>query len=92
MAHGRIELALRDVDGERLAVVLGFGDAARRRVDPDDADVVVEAGLGTVERILAGKLAPESALVDGDVTVRGNRMLALQLALAVAPFYPMPKR
>jgi hypothetical protein len=92
MAHGRIELALRDVDGERLAVVLGFGDAARRRLDPDDADVVVEAGLGTVERILAGKLAPESALVDGDVTVRGNRMLALQLALAVAPFYPTPKR
>jgi hypothetical protein len=24
------------------------------------------------------------------VRVRGNRMLALQLALAVAPFYPKP--
>jgi putative sterol carrier protein len=88
MAHGRIELALRDVDGERLAVVFGFGHAARKRIDPDDADVVVESGLGTVERMLAGTLAPEEALADGDVQVRGNRMLALQLALAVAPFYP----
>jgi hypothetical protein len=88
MAHGRIELALRDVDGERLSVVLGFGSAARKRIDPDDADVVVESGLAAVERMLAGTLAPEEALADGDVTVRGNRMLALQLALAVAPFYP----
>jgi putative sterol carrier protein len=88
MAHGRIELALRDIDGERLAVVFGFGHAARKRIDPDDADVVVEAGLGTVERMLAGTLAPDAALADGDVEVRGNRMLALQLALAIAPFYP----
>jgi hypothetical protein len=88
MAHGRIELALRYVGGERLAIVLGFGGAARKRMDPDDADVVVEAGLTTVERVLAGTLAPEEALADGDVAVRGNRMLALQLALAVAPFYP----
>ena len=91
MAHGRIELALRDVDGERIAVVFGFGQATRKGIDPDDADVVVEAGLGTIERILSGRLAPEEALADGDVTVRGNRMLALQLALAVAPFYPQKR-
>lgn len=91
MAHGRIELALRDVGGERLAIVFGFGSAARKRIDPDDADVVVEAGLGTLERMLAGTLAPEEALADGDVAVRGNRMLALQLALAVAPFYPQKR-
>jgi hypothetical protein len=90
MAHGRIELALRDLEGERLALVLGFGHATRR-IDPDDADVVVEAGLGTIERILSGTLPPEEALADGDVTVRGNRMLALQLALAVAPFYPQKR-
>lgn len=91
MAHGRIELALRDVDGERVAIVFGFGHAARKRIDPDDADVVVEAGLATIERMLGGALAPEEALTDGDVTVRGNRMLALQLALAVAPFYPQKR-
>jgi putative sterol carrier protein len=92
MAHGRIELALRDVEGERVAIVFGFGSAARKRIDPEDADVVVEVGLATVERMLAGSLAPEDALADGDVHVRGNRMLALQLALAVAPFYPQEKR
>jgi hypothetical protein len=91
MAHGRIELVLRDVGGERLAIVLGFGSAARKPIDPDDADVVVEAGLATVERILAGTLPPEEALADGDVAVHGNRMLALQLALAVAPFYPQKR-
>jgi putative sterol carrier protein len=91
MAHGRIELALRDLDGERLSIVFGFGHAARKRIDPDDADVVVEAGLGTIERMLAGTLAPDEALADGDVQVRGNRMLALQLALAVAPFYPQKR-
>jgi SCP-2 sterol transfer family protein len=92
LAQGRIELALRDVEGERLSVVLGFGSAARRRIDPDDADVIVETGLATVERMLAGQLPPEDALADGDVRVRGNRMLALQLALAAAPFYPQKKR
>jgi putative sterol carrier protein len=92
MANGRIELALADVDGERLAIVFGFGDAARKAIDPDDADVVVETRLGTLERVLAGELGPEEALADGDVKVRGNRFLALQLALAVAPFYPPKKR
>lgn len=88
MASGRIELALADVDGERLAIVFGFGDAARKGIDPDDADVVVETRLATLERVLRGELGPEEALADGDVKVRGNRFLAMQLALAVAPFYP----
>ena len=87
MAEGRIELAVTE-DGERLAIVLGFGTATRKGIDPEDADVVIEAGIGTLERVLAGTLAPEDALADGDVRVRGKRILALQLALAVAPFYP----
>jgi putative sterol carrier protein len=90
MASGRIELAMSD-QGERIGVVFGFGAAARKRIDPDDADVVVETGAGTIDRMLAGALAPEDALADGDVKVRGNRMLAMQLALAVAPFYPQKK-
>jgi putative sterol carrier protein len=88
MASGRVELASLDEKGERMAVVFGFGAAARRGIDPEDADVVVETQLATIERVLRGELAPEDALADGAVTVRGNRLLALQLALAVAPFYP----
>jgi putative sterol carrier protein len=91
LASGRIELAMTD-QGERIGVVFGFGAAARRRIDPDDADVVIETGAATIDRMLAGGLAPEEALADGDVKVRGNRMLAMQLALAIAPFYPKPAR
>jgi hypothetical protein len=88
MASGRIELAIPDVDGERLAVVLGFGAAARRPIDPDRPDAVVEATIDTLQRMLAGALPPEDALSDGGVRVRGNRFLPMQLALAAAPFYP----
>jgi putative sterol carrier protein len=91
MASGRIELAMTDAlpgSDERVGIVFGFGAAARRRIDPDDADVIIETGAATVDRMLGGKLAPEDALADGDVKVRGNKMLAMQLALAVAPFYP----
>jgi putative sterol carrier protein len=91
MASGRIELAVSDDDGERMAIVFGFGDAARKPIDPDDADVVVETRLATLERVFRGELGPEEALADGDVKVRGNRFLAMQLALAVAPFYPAKK-
>ncbi len=92
LASGRIELAMTDDDGERIGIVFGFGAAARKRIDPEDADVVIETGASTVDRMLAGALAPDEALADGDVQVRGNRMLAMQLALAVAPFYPKPTR
>jgi putative sterol carrier protein len=92
MASGRIELALHDDDGERLAIAFGFGTAARKPIDPEDADVVIEARMTTVERVLRGELGPEDALADGDVTLRGNRFLAMQLALAVAPFYPPPAK
>jgi hypothetical protein len=88
MASGRVELATIDEDGDRMAIVFGFGASARREIDPEDADVVIETQLATIDRVLRGELAPEDALADGGVTVRGNRLLAMQLALAVAPFYP----
>jgi putative sterol carrier protein len=91
MASGRIELAAIDEEGVRMAMVFGLGAATRRRIDPEDADTVVEMRLATIERVLRGELAPDQALADGHVTVRGNRLLAMQLALAVAPFYP-PRR
>src|ERR1700691_3450618 len=37
MASGRIELAAVDDDGERIAMVFGFGSATRRPIDPEDA-------------------------------------------------------
>jgi hypothetical protein len=91
MASGRIELVVVDEDGARLAVVFGFGDATRRPIDPEDPDTVAEAPVATLQGVLRGERGPDEALASGDVRVRGSRMLALQLALAVAPFYPTTK-
>jgi hypothetical protein len=88
MASGRLEVAVVDEDGARLAVVFGFGDAARKTIDPDDPDTVVEVPIATLDGILRGERAPEEALAAGDVAVRGRRLLAMQLALAVGPLYP----
>jgi hypothetical protein len=87
LASGRIELAVRDDDGERLFVVLGFGDAARRPIDPEEPETVAEGTMDTLERAARGALPPEEALSSGEVSVRGSRLLAMQLALAVGPFY-----
>jgi putative sterol carrier protein len=87
LANGRIELAAVDEGGGRLAVVLGLGDATRRAINPEDPDAVAEAALTTLEGIIRGEQGPEEAISSGEVTVRGSRLLALQLALAVAPFY-----
>jgi hypothetical protein len=88
MASGRIEIAILEDDGARLAVVFGFGDATRRPIDPEDPDTVVEVPMATLDGILRGERAPEEALARGDVAVRGRKLLAVQLALAVGPLYP----
>ena len=85
MANGRIEIAVVDECGERLALVFGFGDATRRPIDASSPDVVLETRMTVVERVLRGELGPEEALADGDVSLRGRRLLAVQLALALAP-------
>jgi hypothetical protein len=86
MVSGRIELAVLDGEGTRLAVVFGFGDAARRPIDPHRPDAIAEGSLETLERALSGGIAPDEAISSGAVTVRGSRLLVLQLAFAVAPF------
>ena len=86
MANGRVELAVIDEAGGRISVVFGFGNAARRPIRPDRPDTVVEAQLPALQRVLRGEQGPEEALASGDVSVRGSRLLAVQLALAIAPF------
>jgi SCP-2 sterol transfer family len=89
MVNGRIELAMKDFPGVgRVAMTVGAGDGARKGIDTRDPDVVIEAALSSVERLLSGALSPEDALVDEHVTVRGKRFVAMQLALALAPLHP----
>jgi putative sterol carrier protein len=88
MVSARVELALTDFEGERVSLTAGCGDVAKKGIDPDDPDVVIEATMDTLTRLVGGDLSPEEALVDGHVAQRGKRLVAMQLALALAPFFP----
>jgi hypothetical protein len=90
LVSGKAELALADLGGHRAAVTIATGARAKGPIDAEDPDVVVETELATLERMLAGSLPPEDALGDDAVTVRGKRLVAMQYALALAPFYPRP--
>jgi hypothetical protein len=88
MVSARVALALTDFEGERVSLVCGSGDVAKKGIDPDDPDVIIEATMDTLQRLVGGQLSPEEALADGHVAQRGKRFVAMQYALALAPFYP----
>ncbi len=88
MVSAKAELALVDLDGERVGLVAASGAAAKKAIDEDAPDVVLEATAATFVRLVEGTLPPEDAIADGAVTVRGKKLLAMQYALAFAPFYP----
>ncbi len=91
LVNAKVELALTDVDGERVRLVAASGTAAKKPIDPADPDVVLEATSDTFVRLVDGSLPPDEALGDGAITVRGKRMLAMQYAFAFAPFAPTAK-
>jgi hypothetical protein len=88
MVEGKIELAVRDFEGGRASMTVALGSAAKKAIDPEDAHVTVDASVAMLERMLSGKLSPEEALADGDVRIQGKRLVAMQLAFALAPFFP----
>jgi putative sterol carrier protein len=92
MVTGAIELAIRDFDdgggARRVALMVAVGAPAKKR-DPEP-DVVVETSMSTYLRLLSAKIGPEDALADGDVSVTGKRLVAMQFAFAVAPLFPRP--
>ncbi len=89
LVSGRIELALPDLDGSRAALVAGAAGGKAIEHRDDDADVVVESEVPVFERLLSGKLGPDEALSGGHVTVRGKKLVAMQFAFALAPFFPV---
>lgn len=91
MVTGKLELALVDFPGDggpRASLWVCLGAPAKKPAFPEDADVTIETHTATFERMLRGALGPEDALADGDVKVSGKRLVAMQLALALAPLYP----
>ena len=87
MATGSLELAIDDFEGGRAALTV----AAGARVVGQDGrapDAVVSMSTATFERLLGGTLPPDEALTARHVAVRGKMLVAMQFALALAPFFP----
>ena len=89
MVTGRVELALPEFEGGRAAILLGAGGGKKIRVS-DEADVTIEASVATFERMLAGTLAPDEAISGSHVELIGKKLVAMQFAFALAPFFPLP--
>jgi putative sterol carrier protein len=89
MVTGRIELALPDFEGERASFFVGAGGGKKVSIEPDAPDVVLEATVPTFERLLAGTLPPDEAIGGNHVTIRGKKLVAMQFAFALAPFFPV---
>ncbi len=91
MVNGVIELAIGDFDDGKGAPRRAWLSAAlggpAKKVEPD-ADVTVEVTMKTFLRLAAGGATPEEALADGDVPVKGKRLVAMQIAFALAPLFP----
>lgn len=86
LVNGSVELALVDFAPGRASMVVACGQAAAKAGAP--ADVIMEATMSVFERLLSGALRPDHALLDAGVTLRGKRLVAMQFALALAPFFP----
>ncbi len=88
LVTGRVELALPSFEGGRAAIKVGAGGGKKIRVS-DEADVTIEASVATFERMLAGTLPPDEAISGGHVELSGKKLVAMQFAFALAPFFPL---
>jgi len=91
MVTGSIELVLDGFEDEGSHVPPGPATlkAAVGKRDPDaPADVTVNITMGVFRAFMNGKLAPDEAIVDGHVKVTGKKLVAMQFALALVPFFP----
>lgn len=89
MVTGRVELALPEFEGGRAAILVGAGGGKKIRIS-HEADVTIEASVSTFERMLAGTLAPDEAIAGTHVEILGKKLIAMQFAFALAPFFPLP--
>ena len=82
---GVLSLTLDDFEGHAATLLIAAGPDASVYDDPD-AEIHIK--LPAFLQILAGKLGPDEAIADGHVTLTGKKLVAMQFALAVAPYFP----
>ena len=93
MASATLALDMRDFRATpesvptRFSIRAAVGSAAAKKTAADAPDVEIQAGESTLLALASAKMAPESALSDGDVQISGKKFVAMQLALAFAPFF-----
>ena len=88
---GSLEAVVEDAEGGPVRLlVAAFGGKPGRFDEDDDRDVTLTLRASAFEGLLKGTLAPDALLSSGDVAVKGKRLVAMQFALALAPFFPLP--
>ncbi len=90
MVSGKIEIKLADSPIGTISLFIASGAKAKEGIFVDDPDATLEIHMPTVEKILSGEVGPEAALSDGSVGIKGKRLVAMQFALAVAPYFKPP--
>jgi hypothetical protein len=87
MVSGRVEVALSDFSMGRTQLTLASGAAAKKPIEAGNADATIELTMKTFDQVLAGELRPDEAIADGRFALTGKKMIALQYAFAVGPFF-----
>jgi len=87
-ATGKIELGLVDFEGGAGNLVISAAGAKKHALKDATSDAIIETRVTVFEKLLAGKLGPDEAIADSHVTVRGKKLVAMQFAFALAPFFP----
>jgi len=82
---GVILLTLDDLEGKAASLLVASGPDASVY---DDPDVTLHIKLPAFLKVLAGTLPPDEAISGGHVTITGKKLVAMQFALALVPYFP----
>jgi len=82
---GVLSLTLDDFEGTSVTLLIAAGPKASLY---DDPDATVRIELPAFLELLAGTLGPDEAIVDGHVKLTGKKLVAMQFALALVPYFP----
>ncbi|MGO8992136.1 MAG: SCP2 sterol-binding domain-containing protein [Polyangiaceae bacterium] len=82
---GVISLTLDDFEGKPATLLVASGPDASLY---DDPDVELHIELPAFLRVLSGSLPPDEAIAGGHVTLKGKKLVAMQFALALVPYFP----
>jgi hypothetical protein len=82
---GVISMTLDDFEGKAATLLVASGPDASLY---DDPDVSLHIQLPAFLKVLAGALPPDEAISGGHVTLSGKKLVAMQFALALVPYFP----